>query len=409
VKNKHKVKMKIVQVNKFLYPKGGADKYCLTLIEELKKNGHELIPFGMADDNNIKSSWSSYFSEKIDYHRKGNNWKIASRLLWNKEAALKFGDLLDAAKPDIIHCHNIYHQLSPSILKEARKRKIPVVMTLHDYKLICPNYKLFTHGKNCERCIKGSVWNCLLHNCYNSYSRSALASLEGWLHTKAFPIYQEDVNLFISPSKFLKYKMWKAGWNEDSITVLNNPAPKFDPKPIGQNLLYFGRLTEEKGVDILIEALKLTDEKLDIVGTGPEEKKLKALSQKLKLEERIIFHGVKQGIELDNFINNAQAVILPSIWNENMPLVILESLAKGKIVIASKTGGTTELIEDGKTGYLFSPGDIATLANKIKDLKKMGAEEKEMMLNNIKEKIEPLSIEKHLKKLEDIYLSLKNR
>lgn len=401
--------MKIIQVNKFLYPKGGADKYCLTLIEELGKLGHEVIPYGMADDRNIKSPWSSYFSEKIDYYQKGNGLKVALKLLWNKQAALKFGKLLDATKPDIIHCHNIYHQLSPSILKEGRKRKIPIVMTLHDYKLICPNYKLFTHGQVCERCVKGSVWNCLLHNCYNSYSRSALASLEAWLHLKAFPIYQKNIDLFISPSKFLKYKMWEAHWPEDKIIVLNNPASKFQPEAAGNNLLYFGRLSEEKGVRTLIEAIKLGNEHLDIVGTGPEEEKLKTLSQKLKLEKQITFHGIKQGEELDKFISQAKAVILPSVWNENMPLALLEAMAKGKIIIASRTGGTPELIEEGKTGYLFPAGNVKALADKIDYLNKIEDRERESLINNIKEKIEPLNIEKHLKTLEDIYLSLKNR
>lgn len=400
--------MKIIQVNKFLYPKGGADKYCLILIEELGKLGHEVIPFGMADNKNISSIYSSYFSENINYQQKKNKWKISSRLIWNKEAATKFAKLLDDTKPDLIHCHNIYHQLSPSILEEAKKRNIPVVMTLHDYKLICPNYKMFTHGQVCERCLTGSNWNCLSHNCYNSYSKSALAALESWLHNKIWHVYQKNVDLFISPSEFLKAKMLKAGWDSNKIIVLNNPASLFQAEPEGDRLLYFGRLSEEKGVASLIEALKLTNEKLDIVGTGEEEESLKALTIKLGLEKQIIFHGNKQGLELDNFIAKAKAIILPSIWNENMSLVLLESLAKGKIVIATDIGGTPELIEEGKTGYLFSPGDIKGLVTKLNHLNNIGTAEKELLIKNIKAKITPLTLNKHLISLESLYKTLKN-
>jgi len=287
--------MKIIQVNKFLYPKGGADKYCLNLIEDLSQAGDTVIPFGMADSRNLNSSWSQYFSENIDYHTPGNNFKIASRLIWNKEAASQFAKLLDETKPDLIHAHNIYHQLSPSILVEAKKRQIPVVMTLHDYKLVCPNYLLFTHGSHCERCVTGSYINCLVHNCYNSYSRSGLAALESFLHNKVWHVYRDNVDLFISPSEYLKEKMIKAGWDANKIIVLINPAPSYLPQPIGNRLLYIGRLSTEKGVDVLLKALKLTDEQLDIAGTGPDEAKLKQLCYDLQLIDRVTWHGQLTG------------------------------------------------------------------------------------------------------------------
>ena len=399
--------MKIIQVNKFLYPKGGADKYCLTLIEELQKTGEIVIPFGMADSRNINSSWSQYFSENIDYHTPGNNFKIASRLIWNSEAASKFAKLLDDTKPDLIHAHNIYHQLSPSILVEAKKRQIPVVMTLHDYKLVCPNYLLFTHGAHCERCIKGSYINCLTHNCYNSYSRSGLAALESFLHNKVWHIYRDNVDLFISPSKYLKEKMVSAGWDANKIIVLINPAPIYLPQPTGNRLLYIGRLSTEKGVDILLQALKLTDEQLDIAGTGPDEAKLKQLCYDLQLLDRVTWHGQLTGEALEKLKREAKAVILPSIWAENMSLVLLESLAYGKLIIASDSGGTPELIEDNKTGFLFTPGNIELLAQKINNLNTLTPEQKEQIAKAIKEKIAPLELNNHLSKLQGIYQKLK--
>ncbi len=397
--------MKIIQVNKFLYPKGGADKYCLTLIKELEKTDNTIIPFGMADNKNYESTWSSYYSEKIDYHKSVNLFKIVSRLIWNKEAAGKFAKLLDDTKPDLIHVHNIYHQLSPSILSESKKRKIPVVMTVHDYKLICPNYLLFTHGKHCERCLSGNYFNCITHNCYYSCSRSTLAALESFLHNK-WHSYKNNINLLISPSNYLKEKMVKAGWDAKKIIVLINPAPEYSAYLDGQNLLYIGRLAIEKGIDTLISALALTSENLDIVGAGPEETKLKLLTKKLNLEHRITFHGSLDGEALENFKKNAKAIIVPSVWAENMSLVLLEALAYNKLVIAGSSGGTPELIEDQKTGFLFTPGDIQDLAKKINNLNTLSPEQRSLMTDFIKEKIIPLNLNNHLEKLKNIYKQL---
>ena len=398
--------MKIIQANKFFYPKGGADKYFLTLIEELEKSGDTVIPFAMASNQNIGSSWNAYFSEPIDYYQSKQYFKIARRLIWNKEAALKFSCLLDDTKPDLIHVHNIYHQLSPSILAEAKKRQIPVVMTLHDYKLICPNYLMFTHGVNCQRCLTGNYLNCLTNNCYYSYPKSALASLESFLHNKVWHSYRDNINLFISPSEYLKKMMVKAGWNKDKIIVLTNPAPKYEPQADGERLLYAGRLSLEKGVDILIKALKSTNEQLDIAGSGPKEKDLKNLAKELGLEKRITFHGHLSGKALEELKKQAKAIILPSIWQENMPLIILEALAYDKIVIASNSGGVPEIIEEGKTGFLFSPGNITELTEKIEELNKLTSEQRLNISRQIKEKITPLDLEKHLIKLKSIYKTL---
>lgn len=399
--------MKIIQVNKFLYPKGGADKYCLTLIEELSKQGETIIPFGMADHRNIKSSWQEYFSENIDYHQAGNYFKIATRLIWNQEAAAKFAALLDKTKPDLIHAHNIYHQLSPAILVEAKKRKIPVVMTLHDYKLACPNYLMFNHGQNCERCLGGNYLNCLTHNCYNSYARSGLAALESFLHNKVWHIYRDNVDLFIAPSNYLKGIMIKAGWPADKIEVLINPAPTYTPSTEDNNrLLYLGRLSLEKGLETLLEALKFNNESLDIVGTGPDEAKLKELCTKLELNDRVSFHGFLNGEALEKIKRSAKAIVLPSLWAENMSLVLLESLSCGKLVIASNTGGSPELIIDKQTGFLFEAGNVYQLNEKIKALNELTKQQKEEFQEKIKIKIEPLNLSKHLERLKIIYQKL---
>lgn len=394
--------MKILQVNKFLYPKGGADKYCLMLINELSKK-HEVSAFGMSDKKNIVSVNQEYFSENLDYHQKGNSFKKAVRLIWNREAAQKFAKLLDKVKPDIIHAHNIYHQLSPSILKEARKRNIPVVMTLHDYKLICPNYLLFCKGRHCQKCLKGNYLHCLLNNCYGSFFRSALATTESIIHNKILKSYQKGVKLFIAPSAYLKKLMLKAGFENDKIIVLNNPAPEVEDSPDGNRLLYLGRLSKEKGVDLLLKSLKDTNESLDIVGSGPLEDELKRLTKKLDLEGRVIFHGHLDGEALLEMKRGAKAVIVPSLWAENMSLVLLESLALSKTIIASTMGGNPELIEHNQTGFLFLSNNQSDLTDKINRLNSLSPDEKDKMKANIREKVKLLSLRKHLDSLENIY------
>lgn len=398
--------MKIIQANKFFYPKGGADKYFLTISQELTKAGDLVIPFAMADEKNLDSKWSSYFSENINYYQSKNHFKLAWRLIWNQEAAKKFSKLLDDTKPDLIHVHNIYHQLSPSILTEAKKRQIPVVMTLHDYKLVCPNYLLYTNNHYCQQCLNGNYLNCLKNNCYQSYTKSGLAVLESFLHNKVWHSYRDNIDLFISPSNYLKNLMIEAGWDEKKIVVLNNPAPEYNPQTDGKRLLYLGRLTPEKGINTLIKALKLTEASLDVAGSGVSENDLKKLSAELNLEERITFHGQLSGEPLEKLIKSAKAIIVPSVWSENMPLVILESLAYNKLVIASQTGGTPELIEDNKTGFLFPAGNVETLANTIKRLDSISAEERDVISKHIKDKIVPLSLKEHLIKLKEIYKHL---
>lgn len=403
-KKRLKVKnMTIVQANKFLYPKGGADRYCLTLIKELEASGYKVVPFGMVDSRNLESPWEKYFTAPVDYYGSGNKFKMAKNIIWNRSAARQFGELLDKAKPDLVHAHNIYHQLSPAILPEAKRRGVKMVMTLHDYKLVCPNYRLFTKGHHCEACLNGSYFNCLKNNCYESYPRSAVAALESFLHNKEWGTYYKNVDLLISPSEYLKSKMIQVGWPASRIKVLLNPAPPYDPQADGERLLYLGRLTKEKGVDILLQALEGTNEYLDIAGTGPEEENLKALVKELGLTKRVTFHGHLDGETLEKLKKEAKAVILPSVWAENMSLVLLESLAYGKLIIASKTGGTPEIIRDGETGWLFPAGDIAALRECLGEINELTPPEREHRKHKIKDLIEPLSLENHLEKLTEYY------
>ncbi|MBN2884936.1 glycosyltransferase [Patescibacteria group bacterium] len=361
--------MKILQVNKFHYPRGGADRYYLDLSESLSKAGHELAFFAMHHPKNLKTKWSKYFVSRVSFNEDiwKYAWKIPGRLLYSLEAKRKFSALLKDFQPDVIHCHNIYHQLSPSILHAAKKAKIPVIMHLHDYSLVCPNHSLFTHGEVCQQCQPGKYWPCVKRKCVkNSRTASFLAATELYLHQKLLNIYQKNIELFISPSEFLKKTLISNKWPENKVRVISNPfrcnLRAVEVTEMKKYFLYFGRLSQEKGIDLAIKALKLNSElTLKIVGQGPEKASLQLLADNLKVSERIEFIDWQEGNELSRLIIQAQAVLIPSRWLENFPLNALESLSLGTPIIAANIGGLPEIVNN-KNGLLIQPEDSQALA-----------------------------------------------
>lgn len=366
--------MKILQVNKYHYPRGGADKYYLELGKALAEAGHELAYFSMHHPQNIESKWSKYFVSRVSFNE--NIWryayKIPSRVIYSLEAKRKFKKLLTDFQPDIIHLHNIYHQISPSILDVAKKFKIPVVMHVHDYSLICPNHSLFTKGKICTKCLKANYLYCIKQKCVkNSIFASILAALELYLHNKILNIYKKNIKLLITPSIFIKNILLSASWNEDKIKVVNNPfqrsytSKKYDKKDY---FIYCGRLSEEKGIDTIIRAI--ADNKainLKIVGSGPIAEKLQELIDRLNLQKQVELLGWQEGEKLETLIAEAKALLIPSRWLENFPLIALESLALGTPIIASKIGGLPEIISE-KNGALAEADKIEAWEKIINDV-----------------------------------------
>jgi glycosyltransferase involved in cell wall biosynthesis len=400
--------MRILQVNKYNYIRGGAEKYFIEISRELKELGHQVAIFSMKHPKNIPSDFDKYFVSRISFNEGGFKNKIIGpfRLLFSFTARRKFRRLVKDFRPDIIHIHNIYHQISPSILRVAKKRKIPVIMHLHDYKLVCPNYQLLAHNKICYRCLGGKYYNCLQQRCFkNSFWRSFLATIEMYLHHHLLKVYKKNIDLFIAPSQSMKDTVVKFGWPEDKIKVLYNFSEKLQNNLMdspGDYGLYFGRLSKEKGIDVLLSALSLANRKikLKIIGSGPEEENLKKMVKDLKLGSRVKFLGPKFGEELFSEVKKAQVIFIPSIWLENMPLTLLEAMMLKKVVIASNTGGLPELIKDGQTGFLFKRGDDQDLARVIDSLDKHNLLQIGAQANLLAEE---LSVGRHLSKLLQIY------
>lgn len=402
--------MRILQVNQFHYPRGGADKYFLSLSEALAKAGHEVAVFSMEHPQNWPSPWSPYFVSRVSFNEGGirDKAKTPGRVLYSLETRRKFAKLLRDFRPDIVHGHNIYHHLSPSFLPLIKKQGIPFVLHLHDYKMICPNHALFIRGAYCQDCRKHRYYKCLEKKCVkDSWSGSALAMLEMYYHHCFWKVYERQVDCFIAPSRFMKEKMVEFGWPSEKIEVVYNSydpslalSGKEETNP-GEYFLYFGRLSPEKGLDTLIEAAAKSGRKIMIVGAGPSEKSLQELAR--KQQAPVTFGGFQQGEALYKTISRSKAVIIPSIWAENMPLTMLEALNLGKPVIAANIGGLPEIIDSGGNGLIFEPGNATSLAEKMAQLEKM--DHKKLSLS-AQESVRLLTPEKNTQDVLDLYQSL---
>jgi len=363
--------MKILIGNKFYYPKGGPETNLFKMEEFFEDAGHTVIPFSMKHPKNKETEFSRFFVENIDYNNQNialfQKIKQGFKLIYSFEAKRKIGELIRQTKPDIAHLNNIYHQISPSIIDAIKRFKIPIVMTLRDYKLICSNYLLFRNKTVCEKCKGNRFYNTVIYRCVkDSVAASTLNMIEMYIHSM-LKVYHK-VNLFISPSDFLRKKMIEFGMDESKIVHLANCISIKDYEPCYSSnsyLLYFGNFLPHKGVDILLETMgKFPEMKLLLAGSGGEEKGLKRYAEEHNLRN-VEFLGFLTGEKLKTTIQQAKFIIAPSVCYENCSMTILESFAYGKPVIGSRIGGIPEQIEDGMNGLLFEPGNADELAEKI--------------------------------------------
>ena len=377
--------MKILMVNKFFYIKGGSETYYFSLKKLLEQNGHTLIDFSMKNEKNFYSPYSDYFINEIDYntsHTIKEKIRLGIKVIYSNEARKELERLVIAEKPDLIHLHIFQHQLSPSILDVAKKYNIPTVYTAHDLKMLCLNYKMMNHGKICESCKGGHYYHCLLNKCVkDSFMMSCINVVEGYFHKwrKSY----DTIDIIITPSLFYKKKFEEFGIRSEKIVHIPNFVPEAIPKINIRNdslkyYLYFGRLSEEKGVMTLIKAFEGLDAILYIAGIGPLERKINDYIVSKKLHN-IKMLGFLRGQDLSNIIGNAKAIIIPSEWYENGPYSAIETLQLGRPIIGAKIGGIPELINEN--GYTFISGDAMSLRDKIIDLEQSSREEYTNMEN----------------------------
>ncbi|HJV32905.1 MAG TPA: glycosyltransferase family 4 protein [Patescibacteria group bacterium] len=362
--------MRILLANKFWYLKGGAERVVFETKKLLEGNGDVVSAFAMRDMRNQASPQERFFVSPVITDRPTSPWqglRTAGRMLWSFEAARRFEALLQERKQDVIHAHNIYHQLSPSILPVAAKLGVPVVMTLHDYHLVSPNYGMFDRGRIAEPSKKHPYADTLGRRLIGgSLAKSALSAFEGWLH-HALGVYG-GVAKFIAPSEFLKRKVVEYGVDGNRVEVvphgidLEGRVPRYQSE---NRVVFVGRLSPEKGVDVLLRAMReVKGLACAIVGDGPERDRLERLAEELDLAN-VTFLGALYGSELDREIARAKAVVIPSQSYETFGLTALEAYTFGKPVVASRIGALPEVVREGETGLLFTPTEPGELAEKL--------------------------------------------
>lgn len=403
--------MRILQVHKYFWHRDGASNYAWDLSTELTKAGHTVIPFSMQHPQAKPSPYSPFFVSQMELGDPTsvgltNKIRYAGRFMYSHEAREKITKLLDQEPIDIVHLHNIYHHITPSILPVLAARKIPVVMTLHDYKLVSPNYSMYHHGGVHEEDARGWYLTCVKNRCFkNSLAQSALVTAEMIWHHKIKKYYEQGVAKFIAPSQFML----------DTCVRLGQPRAKFVhiPHPIDARawslqqsdagyVAYVGRLSEEKGLLTLIAAARQTPHiPYKLVGTGEQEAALRDAAKDLPNVE---FCGFKTGAELKQLIAQARLLVLPSVWYENYPISVLEAKAMGKIMLASRIGGLPELLPDD---LLCAPGEPRLLAELISRWYQLPAAARHEVGLGLRRQVEHTNdVHKHVAAITQLYESL---
>ncbi|MGA9117518.1 MAG: glycosyltransferase family 4 protein [Bacteroidota bacterium] len=362
--------LRILIANGFHYVRGGADRCYLEQVSLLGARGHTVIPFSTRDSRNLETPYASYFVSPMDFpERLGrggirNGIQVAERVIYSREARDRMRDLLRETRPDVAHIHGLWHELSPSILPVLRRAGIPVAQTLHDYKLLCPNSTFVSGESLCERCKVRRYHNVVLRRCKrNSLTASLLACAEAVVHKMA-GLVERNVNLFLTPSRFLLEKLREYGVPTRAVHVPNfidagRFSPCYEPEDY---FVYAGRLVGVKGVRTLLAAMRrVKGARLYVAGRGDLEGELKDYARREGLGG-VVFAGHLDADELKALLRRARAMVVPSEWYENYSMTVLEAFASGIPVIASAIGGLPEQVREGETGYLFPPGDGERLA-----------------------------------------------
>lgn len=406
--------MKILRINKFHWPKGGADIYYLHLNKLLEQQGHEVIHFAMQHPNNEPSKYADYFVSQTDFSKITFSWqglKSLGKMLYSFEAARKIDKLIRDTQPDVVHIHNIYHQISPSILRVIKKHKLPVVMTAHDFKLMCTTYSMVAKDAPCERCKKHKYYMPLVMRCNkNSLLASLVSALEITFH-KIFRMYKKNIDRYIAPSAFQKQKLVEWGYPEDMIThvphYIDVQSFAAAAQPSQGYFLYFGRLHPTKGVHWLLQAMRQLpkDYTLKIVGTGEQETALQAMVQRLGLTN-VQFLGELKGNSLYDVVGRSLAVVAPSVMYEVFGQTVAQAMSAGKPVIGTDNGGIAELIEHGIDGMLFPTRDIRKLAECMRYIAEHKDEAEQMGKRAQVKILEKHNAEKHVDAIVGIYTSL---
>lgn len=343
--------MKIFVIHNYYQQLGGEDRVFASETSLLEAKGHQVVRYTIHND------------AVADL----NPIQLAGATVWNQEIYRELRQLLRQEKPQLVHFHNSFPLISPSAYHAARAEGLPVVQTLHNYRLLCPSAVFFRQGQVCEDCLGNFVpWSGVVHACYRE-NRAATGMVSAMLTLhRVLKTWTETVDLYIALSEFSRQKFIQGGLPADKILVKPNFVyPNLEPSTgSGEYALFVGRLSPEKGVDTLLAAWEKLQGKypLKIVGDGPlKEQVIQATTRIPEIE----WLGWKSNEEVYELMGAATMLIFPSEWYETFGRVVVEAFAKGTPVLAADIGGIAELVASGRTGLRFRPGDPEDLARQV--------------------------------------------
>ena len=396
--------MKVLMINKFLYPNGGSETYIFKIGEWLEKKGHEVQYFGMEHAGRCVGNRVNAYTSDMDFHggRLLSKLTYPIKTIYSQEARKQIRKVLDDFKPDVCHINNFNYQLTPSIILEIvkwrkeEKKDCRIMYTAHDSQLVCPMHLMQNPitKQPCTKCLGGHYLNCAKGRCiHGSFAKSVIGTIEAtyWNARKTYQFF----DAVISPSEFLAEKLGTNSILKERMIVLRNfiDAANEDVKKEKKDyILFFGRYSNEKGIGTLLKVIdQLPNQKFIFAGNGP-------LVNEVNARNNIENRGFLSGSELQQTIASAKFTIIPSECFENCPFTVMESQMYGTPVLGSNRGGIPELIQVGKTGDLFEPGNVESLKSKIDEMKKRADEYSKNC-----EDVRFYSLDEYCKKLIGIY------
>ncbi len=414
--------MRIIFCNKYFFLNGGTERYMFRCLEALPERGCEAIPFSVAYEGSRPSPYASFFlpppggAGETHFNRirltPKSAFSFAERSIYSFAARRKLDALLDhAGGADIGYLLNICNYMSPSIVHSFRKRKIPTVVRFGDYHPLCANYNLLRADRPCTLCVGGAHYHGLLHKCVkNSLAASALRVLSMYVQ-RALRLYR-GCDAFVAPCAFMKEKLIQGGFAAERIHIIRQAAPPPASRPPASkanHILFFGRISPEKGLDTLIRAYQAAAPEQDLLLVGRSydghAEQLQTLVRP-EFRDRIRFLGFMDGDDLASVIEQALLAVVPSRWYDNAPLAVYEAYQLGTPVLAADIGGIPEQVLPGETGELFIADDEADLAEKLRTmladperLSRMGAAARRLA-------VEELGLDRHLDQLLGLFASL---
>lgn len=367
--------MKLLMVNKFLFPNGGSETYVFAVGKQLQKEGHQVQYFGMEHPDRSVGNHVDSYTPNMDFHTgKLRKLLYPFQIIYSGVARKKLRPVLEDFGPDVVHLNNFNFQLTPSIIYEIIKygkktgKKIKILYTAHDTQLVCPNHlmRIPSTGDLCQQCLSRGYFACVRNSCiHGSRLKSFLAYVEAKLYTR-LNVY-ENIDCVICPSYFMEEQLLHRKEFQGKTKVLHNfITVKAGTEETGSGneeyALYFGRFSDEKGIETLLKVCRqLPHIPFIFAGSGPLEGQVNEIPN-------IQNAGFQKGETLTGLIQKAKFSIIPSECYENCPFSVMESISLGTPVIGSRIGGIPELIEDGKTGDLFAAGDEKELQSKVETL-----------------------------------------